>query len=54
MINKYNCEMIYLSTELVRFLGPQHLDKDTVIISIKEAFQYVYGQLPYVKIVEIK
>lgn len=46
--------MIYLSTELVRFLGPQHLDKDKVIISIKEAFRYAYGQLPHIKIMEIK
>ena len=46
--------MIYLSTELVRFLGLQYLAEDEVIISIKEAFQYAYGQLPHVKIVEIK
>ena len=54
MINKHNYEMIYLSTELVRFIGPQYLDKDNAIISLMEAFRYMYGQLPHVKIMEIK
>lgn len=54
MINKHNCEMIYLSTELVRFLGPQYLDENNAIISLIEVFRYAYGQLPHVKVVEIK
>ena len=46
--------MVYLSIELGKFLCLQYLDEDEVIISIKAAFQYAYGQLPHVKIVEIK
>ena len=46
--------MVYLSTELIRFQDTQYLDKDKVIISIKEAFRYIYGQLPHVKIVEVR